>query len=132
NWVAVGGVLNVDPTRNAVFTPGIAAVGSVPYVTWSEAASPTTRAVVRRFDGVNWISVGGTDNPDPTRAAFAPSIATAGGFPYVAWSDTAGSDGKIRVARQLPPTCSGASVPVGHDTATTIPLLCVDAIGFAI
>ncbi len=127
NWVAVGDVLNVDPNRNALFTPGIAAVGGVPYVTWSEAGTPTTQVRVKRFDGANWVSVGGAANPDPTRAAFAPSIAVVAGFPYVAWSDTAGGDGKIRVARQLPPGCSGGSVAVAHNTATPIPLRCTDA-----
>ena len=81
NWVPVGGVLNVNPTKNAVFTPGIADVGGVPYVAWSESAVPTTQVVVRRFDGANWVSVGGTSNPDPTRAAFAPALAVVGGFP---------------------------------------------------
>jgi hypothetical protein len=131
-WVSVGGVLNVNPNKSTAYTPGIADVGGVPYATWSEAATTTTQVVVRRFDGANWVSVGGTSNPVPTRAGFAPSIAVVGGFPYVAWSDTAGADGKIKVARQLPPTCSGASVAVGHDTSATIPLSCLDAIGFAI
>ena len=132
DWVSVGGVLNVNPAKSAFFTPGIAEVGGVPYVAWSESAVPTTQVVVRRFDGANWVSVGGTSNPDPTRAAFAPAMAAVGGFPYVAWTDTKGADGKIRVARQLPPTCTGRSVAVGHDTAATIPLSCLDAIGFAI
>jgi hypothetical protein len=132
NWVAVGGVLNVNPAKNVVFTPGIADVGGIPYVAWSETAVPTTQLVVRRFDGTNWVSVGGTANPDPTRAAFAPAIAVVGGFPYVAWTDTKGGDGKIRVARQLAPTCAGTSVAVGHDTPATISLSCLDAIGLAI
>ncbi len=132
NWVAVGGVLNVNPAKNAVFTPGIAAVAGVPYVAWSETAVTTYPGRRAAFDGANWVSVGGTSNPDPTRAAFAPAIAAVGGFPYVAWTDTKGADGKIRVARQLPPTCAGKSVAVGHDTPATIPLSCLDAIGFAI
>jgi Bacterial Ig domain len=132
DWVSVGGVLNVSPTKNVAFTPGIADVGGIPYVAWSETAVPTTQVVVRRFDGANWVSVGGTSNPDPTRAAFAPAMAVVGGFPYVAWTDTKGADGKTRVARQLPPTCAGTSVAVGHDTPATIPLSCLDAIGFAI
>jgi hypothetical protein len=132
NWVSVGGVLNVDPNKTATSTPGIAAVGGVPYVTWSEAATTTSQVVVRRFDGADRVTVGGPTNPDPTRAALGPSIAVVAGFPYVAWSDTISADGKIRVARQLPPTCSGASLAVGHDAAATIPLSCFDAISLAI
>jgi hypothetical protein len=125
-------VLNVNPNKNAIFTPGIADVAGGPYVTWTEGETTTSGVVVRRFDGANWVTVGGTSNPDPTRAGFGPAIAVVGGFPYVAWTDTMGADGKIRVARQLAPICTGTSLAVGHVTAATIPLSCVDAIGFSI
>src|SRR5262249_10879187 len=127
NWVPVGGVANVNPAKNAASTPGIAEVAGVPYATWSEGLTVTSHVVVRRFDGTKWVTVGGTENPDQTRAGFDPAIATVGGFPYVAWDDTKGADGKIRVARELPPTCAGTAVSVAHDTPVTIPLGCLDA-----
>jgi hypothetical protein len=98
-WKAVGGSLNVDPTRDA-FLPSITSINGVPYVAFEQTTSSATQIRVKSFDGSAWTAVGSSPlNFDPTEGAFFPSITSIGGVPYVAWSEhhTANNNGQIRV-----------------------------------
>jgi hypothetical protein len=65
-WSAVGGVLNIDTSKNAN-EPGMANVGGTPYVTWNEAnGSNVSQVRVKRWDGSAWTSAGGSLNTDAT------------------------------------------------------------------
>ncbi len=131
NWVAVGSSLNTDPARPAS-SPSIAGVGTIPYVSWSDGATGISTVRAARFDGTSWITIGGAINSDPQKGGIPQSLGVVGGFPYVAWTELTQSIAHLSVGRQLPPTCSGSSVAVGHDTPVTIPLSCFDALGLAI
>jgi hypothetical protein len=54
-WTAVGGVLNVDPTRNA-FLPQIADVGGTPWAVWEETNGAAYQVRVKRWDGSAWVA----------------------------------------------------------------------------
>jgi hypothetical protein len=96
-WTAVGGVLNVDRTRNA-FLPQIVDVGGTPWAVWEETNGAAYQVRVRRWDGSAWVSVGGSLNVDPTKTAVEPAIASVGGTPYDAWEEFNGVN-QIRVKR---------------------------------
>jgi Bacterial Ig domain len=99
SWVAVGGSLNVDPTRDANFQ-SIANVGGVPYVAWREFDGTVEQVRVKRFDGASWVAVGGSLNFDPTKTeGDGPNIANVGGAPYVTWRETNGTAYQVRVKR---------------------------------
>lgn len=97
-WVQMGGTLNSDPVK---LPQGVrmTSVGGAPYVTWFEGPPAGHQDVrVSRFDGANWVAVGGALNLVPTDNAVRPTIADIGGVPYVAWREGAFPE-QIRVAR---------------------------------
>jgi hypothetical protein len=101
SWTAVGGSLNVDPSKNAA-NPSIANVGGVPYVAWSELNGTNYLIRVKRYTGGAWSAVDGSLNVDASHSANYPSIANVGGVPYVTWQEdnsTSVSVPQIRVAR---------------------------------
>ena len=84
--------------------PSLTSIGGVPYVAWSELDAPNQPKLwVSRLNaaGTAWERVGGTSplNVDPTKAADEPSLTSIGGVPYVAWSETDGTNKEIRVSR---------------------------------
>jgi hypothetical protein len=52
SWIAVGGALNVDPSKNAFFTdpPNITAIGGVPYAAWTETNGTNFQIRVKRLE----------------------------------------------------------------------------------
>jgi hypothetical protein len=66
-WTPVGGVLNVDPTKDAL-SPSITTVGGVPYVAWKEGTGLPGQVRVARWSGSAWMAVGGVLNVDPATA----------------------------------------------------------------
>jgi hypothetical protein len=78
--------LNNNVSADAL-TPTIANVGGVLFVAWKEGSPLQVR--VKKFDGNNWVSVGGALNADPAKGAGAapPFIADIGGVPYVGWTE---------------------------------------------
>ncbi len=103
-WTAVGGSLNVDPTK-AAGIPSIADFGGVPYVAWDEAdhtvnSSAVFEIRVARFVAGAWHAVGGSPNLNVTTGnARDPHLADVGGVPYVVFSEDDGSGPQIHVAR---------------------------------
>jgi hypothetical protein len=109
-WVGDGGVVNHDGSKNAR-EPSLTSIGGVPYIAWVEPdASPNDELRVARLNstGTNWVEPVG-EPPDANspinrnggagKDARQPSIADVGGVPYVAWSETDGTNFEIRVAR---------------------------------
>src|SRR2546421_12983276 len=82
----VGGSLNFDAAQ-AAHNPSIAAVGGVPYVAWEEPVGAVGQIRVRRFDGANWLLVGGPLNADTGKNAVQPSLPDFGGVPYGGWGE---------------------------------------------
>jgi hypothetical protein len=78
--------LNVDSNRSATEIT-LTTVAGVLYAAWSETDGSHYQIRVKRFDGQNFVSVGGSLNVDPSQDAFGPSIADVGGVPYVAWTE---------------------------------------------
>ena len=100
-WEPVGGSVNIDPGQEAN-NPSIADIGGVPYVEFWERDGTNSEVRVRRFDGANWVTVGGPINSDPNQNAFTfhRNIANIGGTPYVSWHEDNGVGGEhVRVSR---------------------------------
>lgn len=97
-WSAVGGSLNVDPTKQAL-NPRITTVAGIPYVTWQELVGTHDDVFVKRFVGGAWSAVGGPLNVDATEPAELPSITDVGGIPYVAWFEGSASASQVHVAQ---------------------------------
>ncbi len=86
-WAAVGGILNVDPTKTGN-EPEMASVGGTPYVVWLEPdASSASQVRVKRWNGSTWTSAGASLNTDTTKVGYNPHIADIGGTPYVTWRE---------------------------------------------
>jgi hypothetical protein len=85
-WSAVGGSLNVDPTRTA-YVGQIADVGGTPYVAWVEYDGAVYQVRVKRWTGSAWQSVGGSLNVDATKMAREVTITSSAGTPFVAWQE---------------------------------------------
>jgi hypothetical protein len=97
-FAAVGGSLNISAAETAG-APRIADVGGVPYVTWSEDDGTAAQVRVKRLEAGTWVSVGGSLNVTSTEDADAPSIASIGGVPYVAFNESDGVTRQLRVKR---------------------------------
>jgi len=103
-WTQVGGgasPINQDTSRDA-FDPSLASIGGVPYVAWTEFDGTNNEIRVSKLDGGVWTQVVGGASPinqDPSGSAEAPSLASIGGVPYVAWSELDGTSFEIRVSK---------------------------------
>ncbi len=101
----VGGAnpVNHDATKSAG-APGLAEVGGVPHIVWVESPEYDQSQIrVSRLNaaGTAWTEVVGGTNPinqDPSAQAGAPSLASIGGVPWVAWQEGYANP-KIHVAR---------------------------------
>jgi hypothetical protein len=96
----VGGI---RPISDIGFNQSIASIGGVPYVTWAEVHGNAAEVFVARLsdDGTSWVKVGGIVNENPAHSAIDPTIASIGGVPWVAWTESPGGSGdasEIRVA----------------------------------
>ncbi len=76
----------VNPGRSAS-GPALATVSNAIHIAWVESDGSHYQVRVKRFDGQNFNSLGGSLNVDPTADAGSPSIADVGGVPYVTWSE---------------------------------------------
>ncbi|MGZ4278140.1 MAG: hypothetical protein ACXVFK_15020 [Solirubrobacteraceae bacterium] len=108
--------------------PSIASIGGTPWVAWSEqgnSGGQLTRAA--RLVGGDWQQAGTTANADPAHAArYGPSLASVGGFPWVAFAENdnsaPGSPGccvQTRVSR-LEPTFTSTNAQSSDTTATLV------------
>ncbi|MEA2388119.1 MAG: large repetitive protein [Thermoleophilaceae bacterium] len=96
SWVDVGGTsLNVDPSRSAG-KPSVISVRGTPYVAWTESNGTAEQVHVKRFEGGQWRSVGGSLNVDPARSAADPTVRNVRGDPMVAWGESDGTMNRIR------------------------------------
>ncbi len=90
-WSLVGGALNANPAKDG-FGSSITAVGSVPYVAWTEDDNRDNNNValseirVAREVGGSWHQIA-TPSHDLTVSGDHPRIADVGGVPYVAWEE---------------------------------------------
>jgi hypothetical protein len=101
----VGGPSPINHANNQnAFQPSLTAIGGVPYVAWAESDSTNDEIRVSRLNqaGTAWEQVVGGPSPinqDPLRGPSSPRLAAIGGVPYVAWSETDGTNNEIRVSR---------------------------------
>jgi hypothetical protein len=105
-WEAVGGSLTAANAGGA--QPSIADIGGVPHVAFMESDDDGDFQIhVARLaaDGTTWERIGETADPakpineSASRDAFAPSLASIAGVPFVAWRELDGTNSEIRVAR---------------------------------
>lgn len=86
-WEDLGGVININTERHAL-SPSISLGDSTPYIAWMEYdAGGASQIYVKRWNGKEWIQMGGSLNIDATRQATVPSLAMKGNIPYVAWAE---------------------------------------------
>jgi hypothetical protein len=102
----VGGAspINHAGDGDAFIKHRLAAIGGVPYVTWSEFDGANYEVRLSRLNAVGtaWEEVvGGTSpiNHVSDQDAIEPSVAAIGGAPYVAWSEYDGTNREVRVSR---------------------------------
>jgi hypothetical protein len=104
-WEEVGD--GIHPTSQSGFrgaeNPSIAAVDGVPYVAWQDRNDRNAYEIrVSRLNaaGTEWEEVvGGTSPINHTPHAEEPSLAVAGGVPYVTWWETDGFNSNVWVSR---------------------------------
>jgi hypothetical protein len=102
----VGGVnpINHDSTRSASQDVSMATIGGVPHVAWTESDGVNSEVRVSRLNaaGTAWEQVVGGASPinaASNRTASAPSLASIGGVPHVAWVEHDGTNNEVRVSR---------------------------------
>jgi hypothetical protein len=121
-WDDVGGILNVDPARDAD-APSLADVGGVAHVAWIEDDLTNFEVRAARLTGGGWVQVEGGASPinaHPDQTAGSPRLAVVAGVPHIGWVESDGTRGQVRVARlnaagnDWAQIVAGAS-PVNHD-----------------
>jgi hypothetical protein len=85
-WLALGGSLNVDVNRNALY-PSLALYNGTPYVAWRESSGSQYYLYAKQWNGASWVQLGSNLNLDVNRAIWFPSLAFANDMPYVAWRE---------------------------------------------
>ncbi len=92
NWVPIGGpfgLVSSPPGVGGYYRESsITSVNGVPWVAWTDASGAVRRVQVAQFAAGRWETVFGPLNSDPTKSAGSPAIASAGGLPYVAFTQT--------------------------------------------
>jgi Big-like domain-containing protein len=127
SWVLVSAEsINVDASHDAHSVELVNAGGS-PYLLINQRlasgipkpGTPEQAVYVRRFDGTNWIAVGGPLNLNPFYAR-GDALGAAGGVPYAAVQDPApdGETSALRVWSEEAPSCQAAIIDVAHDALT--------------
>jgi hypothetical protein len=111
SWSAVGGAVNLDPTKDAG-APSITSADGVPFVAFNDASSGPSQIHVAEFKNGAWTTIGGALNNDPTHNADLSAITMVGGTPYVAWQESTGSDSEVRAARLEPDISGETATPV--------------------
>jgi hypothetical protein len=101
----VGGVNPIDQAVNRdANDPSLAVSGGVPYVAWTEDDGTNDEVRVSRLNqaGTAWEQVVGGPSPinqaDDESARYT-SLTVIGGVPYVAWTETDGTNYEVRVSR---------------------------------
>ncbi|MBI5755765.1 MAG: hypothetical protein HZA12_02470 [Nitrospirae bacterium] len=91
-WDPVGEAINTDSTRHAL-SPSLVIPKGVPYIAWMEYNDDNVSQVyVKRWNGKEWVKVGGSVNVNQARHGSSPSLAMKDGIPYVAWVEIGEND----------------------------------------
>lgn len=86
-WEDTGDIINIDLERHAL-SPSLSIAGSTPYIAWMEYdREGVSQIYVKRWNGKEWIKVGGSLNVAPSRHASSPSLAMKGNTLNVAWTE---------------------------------------------
>jgi hypothetical protein len=97
DWVQVSGTLDVNLADDATFPSLDLDSTGKPTVAWQEFDGSTINAYVKRWDGSNWIAVGGAVDHNLANSAYEPQLVLdANNKPIVTWSE---SNGNIYVKR---------------------------------
>lgn len=98
-WSPVGGPLDRTLTNTSAF-PAIAVDDAgLPMVAFGEYSGGLYGIFVNRWNGGNWVSVGGDVREVATDNARDPKLLWTGGVPMVAYCQVSGSTVDLRVAR---------------------------------
>ncbi|HYH58448.1 MAG TPA: hypothetical protein VD790_04430 [Thermoleophilaceae bacterium] len=114
--------INVLPTMGAS-QPRLAAIGGVPYISWTEFGATNREVRVSRLNsaGTAWEQVIGGPSPinhAPTQSAEQARLAVIGGVPHVAWVESDATNDEVRVSRLEPDFSSSQALPT--DTGATL------------
>ena len=100
------GGINRSATRSA-FDVDLTAVGADPYVAWIEHDGTSFEVRVARLSGSSWVepwtgvsdTYGGINQSTTSTDVRSTSLASVGGVPHVAWTETDGTNLELRVSR---------------------------------
>jgi hypothetical protein len=100
SWVQLGNELDVDPLQNAV-KPSLALDASGnPVVAWTEWDGSSNNVYVKRWDGTDWVQLGGALDVNPAQNAISHSLALdSANRPVVAFFENDGTSFNIYVKR---------------------------------
>lgn len=90
SWIQDGANLNFNGPRT-FYSPDIAAINGMPYITWYESNGTASQIFVKHWNGVSWVMDGGTLCVQTNRGGTNPAIAGLGTTPYVAWYEDNGT-----------------------------------------
>jgi len=113
----VGGASPINNTDNRdAANASLAAIGGVPYVAWTESDGTIFELRVCRLNaaGSAWEQVVGGASPinqANNQNASSPSLTAIGGVPYVAWRESDGINGELRVSRLAADFLGAAAAP---------------------
>ncbi|HEX8742013.1 MAG TPA: hypothetical protein VF712_02660 [Thermoleophilaceae bacterium] len=112
----VGGASPINHSNGfSASNPSLAAIGGAPYVAWREDDGTNAETRVSRLNaaGTAWEEVVGGASPinqSSDRHAEWPGLTGIGGVPYVAWSETDGTNYELRASRLEPEFLSQAAI----------------------
>jgi hypothetical protein len=100
SWVQLGTALDVN-TNSSAYYPSLALDNSGnPVVSWVESDGPSDNIYVKRWNGSNWVQLGGFLDANIDQNAYNPRLALDGaGNPVVSWHEDDGSNYNIYVKR---------------------------------
>ena len=133
SWVQLGGALDVNPAQNAISHSLALDSANRPVVAFFENDGTSFNIYVKRWDGTDWVLLGGALDVNLGEDAYDPSLALdASGNPVVAWHEhTPGQFDNIYVKRWNGTSWEplGGALDVNVNDGAALASLALDASG---
>jgi hypothetical protein len=132
DWVSLGGSLNIDASKSALFSDIALDSSGNPIVTWHEDDGTSYNVHVKKWNGATWASLGGILDFNSGKNAFAPSIALdSSGNPTIAWQEPVDTSNNIYVKKWNGTTWTslGGFLDVHANTKAELAAIALDSSG---